>query len=129
MNERTTKTISILVSMAGLALLYYVSLSLGTIVNITDINIEDIGRKFSICGNITSHRTSNNHIFLTIEDGTAGMSFVIFNSSMKTLERMGINQTDFVKNKAICISGTVDEYPKGSGNLEMVYGGGDIDIH
>src|SRR3989344_4767552 len=79
MNEAATKTISVLVSIMGLILLYYVSANIQTgQTKISDITAEDIGSKALVCGNISSPKKSGEHIFLDIADETGKIRFVIF---------------------------------------------------
>lgn len=122
MDERSLKILSLICSAAGLALLFYISTRLESQpVAIGGITAENVGKKVLVCGEITSKRVANNHLFLELQDETGSISFVTFNNTALRLREQGNNVYNLSQNDRICAAGTVDEYPKGSGELEIVY--------
>jgi hypothetical protein len=52
---------------------------------------------------------------------------VVFNTTALMLNNSGKNLYEFDINDTICSTGIVDEYPKGSGSLEIIYRRGKIE--
>jgi len=130
MKESTIKILSLFISLVGIVLLYYISFFLGPQPTpIKSIDEKMVGFNVFVCGNISYKYTKNNHIFMNIKDGDSSIRFVIFNTSINTLARYGISPNNLSINKSICVGGVVDEYPPMSGNMEIVYRGGKIDVH
>ncbi len=130
MNEGTTKKISVLVAIIGLVLLYYVSANIQPVrADISTITAEDIGSTVLVCGNITTHREKDGHIFMDISDETGKIRLVVFSSYIGKVQDKGLGYSNFTAGRSICATGAVDEYPKGSGSLEIVYRGGEINVH
>jgi len=128
MQEKSLVFVALVLSLAGLLLIFVFSGNVGEAADIADIEIEDVGSAMKICGNITSARVSKNHIFLDIRDGTGTIKFVIFNTTALMLKERGISPYELGAGQSICAPGIVEEYPKGSGTLEMVYRAGTIEI-
>ena len=128
MEEHLLKILSIICSVAGLGLIFFISTQINAVVDIDTITIDDVGIGTNICGAITSKRMSNNHLFLDITDDTGSIRFVMFNTTALKLNETGISPYSLEKGTRICAPGVVDEYPKGSGKLEMVYRHGMIEI-
>lgn len=105
MEEKLLRNISIVCSIAGLALLFFISRIVE--LNQTDIiqiGYEDIGKNVKVCGLIASKFTSKNgHVFLKLKDKTESIDIVIFNNTAK---KFNLN----FKDKEVCITGIVDEY-------------------
>jgi aspartyl/asparaginyl-tRNA synthetase len=129
MEESTLKKLAVLCSIIGLVLLYYASIRIQECSDIYKITALDIGKSYRICGNITSVKVSNNHVFFDIKDKTDKIKFVIFNSSALKLNDSGTSPYDLKGGTQISASGIVDEYPKGTGELELVYRGGNIEVY
>ncbi len=128
MDERSMAAFSLLLSLAGLVLIYLFSGGTGEPTEIGAIDYQDIGTSVEVCGNVTSFRVSKNHIFMDLDDGTGRMTYVIFNSSAESLSDRGISPYTLGAGQEVCAPGVVDEYPKGSGEMEIVYKRGDIRI-
>jgi len=129
MNENTLKKLSIICSLAGLVLLFFATTQTQATTDINTITIDDMGKLFKVCGRIISTKTSNNHVFLDIEDNTGSIKFVIFNESALELNKTGISPFTLARGIEICAPGVVDEYPSGTGSLELVYRKGNIEVH
>ncbi len=129
MEETTLRNTAFFCSITGLILLFFVSNTMQTTLDISSITIDDVGKSVTICGTISSRRVYNNHIFMNIEDrGEGVIRFVIFNTTALKLNQTGTNPYKLKEGLEICAPGVVKEYPKGSGELELVYKKGDIII-
>lgn len=127
MDESQLKKIAIIISIIGLILLYYVStLPLSTI-KINELSIEDVGSNVKVCGEIKSISVSNKHIFFTLGDDTDEIEIVIFNSTALHMKESGHNLYEFSQGEEICIPGEINEYPKNSGEIELIYRQGIIE--
>lgn len=106
MNERFLLIISIVCSLAGLLLLFFISQTLElpqTAINL--ITADDIGKNVKICGEVTSKFVSKTrHVFLQLKDGSGRIDVVIFNKTVEKLNAYELNQSK------ICVIGSVDEY-------------------
>ena len=113
MEEKLIRNISIICSIIGLAVLFFLSTTIELKqTNINQINPEDEGKNVKICGNVSSKSISKtNHVFLKLRDNTGSIGIVIFNS---TTDKVNMN---FDKNSLICVVGSVDEYEK---KLEVI---------
>ena len=81
------------------------------------ITIADAGRTVQACGSVASVREKNSNVFLTLEEDGARLPLVVFASSAANLpELKGIQRGD-----RVCATAAVNEYPAGSGSLELVY--------
>ncbi|MFH1364027.1 MAG: OB-fold nucleic acid binding domain-containing protein [Candidatus Aenigmatarchaeota archaeon] len=127
MDESLIKKTALLCAIIGLLFLYYISSFTPEITQISEISIEDVGRSMKICGQIEESYTSNNHIFFTLNDGTNNIKVVVFNTTALRLNETGNNIYGFMPGDAICIPGVVDEYPKNSGEVELIYRQGTIE--
>lgn len=127
MEEKLIRNIALVCSVAGLILLFYAS---GQIesgpVDMGTIGIDDVGMGVRVCGTIVEKRVSNNHVFMTLGDGTGSIRLVVFNSTALKLKGSGIDVYGFSEGESICSTGVVDEYPRGSGLLELIYRRGSI---
>ncbi len=128
MEETTLRNTALLCSIIGLILLFYISNQIQATININTITIDDVGKGFRVCGTISSKRVSNNHIFLDIEDQTGSIKLVIFNTTALKLNETGVSPYELRAGIEICAPGIAEEYPKGTGELELVYRRGDIVI-
>ena len=129
MEEATLKKLAILCCIIGLFLLFYTSNQIQECVDISTITIDDIGRQLRVCGTITSRRVSSNHIFLDVKDKTGTIKFVIFNTTAQKLNKPGANPYGIRIGHEMNASGVVEEYPKGTGRLELIYRRGNIEIY
>jgi DNA/RNA endonuclease YhcR with UshA esterase domain len=128
MEENTIRNTALICSIIGLALLFWISNEIQATSDINTITIDDIGKGFKVCGTINSRRVSNNHIFLEIEDKTGTIRFVMFNTTALKLNETGVSPYELTEGTEICAPGVAEEYPKGTGELELVYRRGDIII-
>lgn len=128
MKEKNLRNLALICSVAGLILLFFISTQITSPeIEIEKITLDDVGNNVKVCGTITSKRVSNNHIFMTLEDPTASIRFVIFNSTALGLKNKGNNVYELNEKDSICTFGVVEEYPKGSGQLELIYRKGTIE--
>jgi len=106
MEEKFIRNISIICSVIGLAVLFFLSKTIELKqTNINQITPDDTGKNVKVCGNVSSKSISKtNHIFLKLKDNTGSIEIVIFNS---TTDKVALN---FDKNSNICVVGSVDEY-------------------
>lgn len=107
MEEKFVRNISIICSIAGLSLLFFISKSMELPqTKVNQITVDDIGMNARLCGNIISKSVSKNqHVFLKLQDETGIIDIVAFNSSAKSL-----GAYDVEKNDNVCIVGQVNEY-------------------
>ena len=124
MDEKNILVIAFVCAIAGLALMYVAPFI--DVTNIGSISMDDVGRGIKVCGTIDSKRVSNNHIFLDLHDITGKIKLVIFNNTALSLNKSGNDIFSLSKGEEICSLGVVDEYPKGSNELELVYRSGNI---
>lgn len=112
MEERLLRNISIICSLVGLALLFFLSKTIELKpTDISQITYEDIGKNVKVCGEVASKFVSkNNHVFLQVQDKNGIISIVIFNNTAK---KLNLN----LDSKKVCITGTVDEYKE---KLEII---------
>lgn len=123
--EETAVKLAIVCSLAGLVLLYFSSVWIEPVqTRIGDMTIEDVGSTFMVCGNLTSRHVSKGHVFLTIADESGSMKLVFFNSTVQSVKTRGFDIYDLPG--SLCVQARVEEYPKGTGGLELVYKGGRI---
>jgi len=111
MEEKFIRNISIVCSVAGLALLFFVSRSIELKqTDIIQISYDDIGKNVKICGEVVSKFVSKTgHVFFKLKGETDGIDVVIFNNTAKKFN------SNF--DKEVCVTGTVDEY---EGKLEII---------
>jgi exonuclease VII large subunit len=105
MKENLIRNISIVCSVVGLVILFFLSrvIQLNQ-TNINKISYEDVGKNVKICGELISKYSSKTgHQFLKIKDSTGSITAVIFNTTAKKFD---LNSID----KKICVIGSVDEY-------------------
>jgi DNA/RNA endonuclease YhcR with UshA esterase domain len=127
MRETRLRNLALLCSILGLIVLFYASQNIqAEHININAIIVDDIGNTVKICGEITYKRVSNNHVFFDIKDSTGTIDVVIFNTTAMGLKNKGTDVYDFKQGESICLVGAVSEYPKGSGQLELIYRTGEI---
>lgn len=107
MKEKTLLQISILCSILGLMLLFYLSETVE--LSQTDINKitpEDIGKNVKVCGKIDSRTISKNqHVLIKLQDNSGVIDLVVFNNTAESLDAYKIN-----KGVYLCFVGTVDKY-------------------
>lgn len=107
MKEKNLLYISIISSLAGLALLYFVSQNVELVqAKISTITPDDIGKNVKVCGEIVSKSVSKTkHIFLKLKDESGEIDLVVFNNTAGKL-----NTYDLDKNDRICAVGSVNEF-------------------
>lgn len=128
MDERQLKYLSLACSIAGLLVLSYAASNIQhERADIKSISLENLGNTAKACGQISSKRVSNNHIFFKINDSTGSINFIIFNTTALRLNESGTDIYNFSAGEAFCAPGIVSEYPKGSGQLELIYRSGKIE--
>lgn len=129
MNESLLKKLAAICALFGLGLLYVISIQIQGCADIDSITIADVGKRFVACGTISGMSVKNNHIFFDVADDSGSIRFVIFNTSAIKLNESGISPYSLKKGGQIRASGIADEYPKGSGRLELIYRGGNIEVY
>lgn len=92
-------------------------------VEIQDINRGMIDEEVSIEGVVSDVKSSasKSSYFLTVNDGTAQMSLIIFESQLAQLEDNGIDIESY-KGKKVNVVGTVTQY---NSQLELILSSGD----
>lgn len=116
MDDKELRNLSVLISIFGVVLLYFVANNLEPeVVRISDIEYKDVGKTVKITGKITSRYDSKGHIFLKVSDGTSEILVPVFENLVK---RLSIEEKEgFVKGKGIEVVGEVQEY---NGELEII---------
>lgn len=107
MREEFLLQISIACSLAGLALLFFISQTMELEqTSIGKIIPDDIGKNVKVCGEIISKSESKTkHVFLQLRDDSGKIELVIFNNTAEKLNAYELNKQD-----RICVVGLVDEY-------------------
>ncbi len=130
MEEKVIRNIALLCSVVGLVLLYFASSMIGsTHMRIGEISIDSVGMGVKICGIVENKKVSNNNVFLMVGDGSGSIKLVIFGKSALKLNESSIDVHGLCSEDEICSTGVVDEYPRGSGELEIKYTGGNISLY
>lgn len=119
LSKRFLLLASLLVSLAGLVLIYIAAISLEPKqITISDITAEMEGRKVSTTGHLVEKREhKDGHLFLTIEDNKTKIQVPLFSDLMKKLNDVGITKNDFTLGSTISVEGTLESY---KGNLQIV---------
>ena len=114
MEEKFIRNISIICSIAGLALLFFISKSVELPqTKVNQITVDDIGMNTKLCGEIISKSVSkNHHVFFKLQDETGVIDIVAFNNSAKLLGAYDVKKNDYA-----CIVGQVNEYQN---RLELI---------
>ncbi|MFH1978192.1 MAG: OB-fold nucleic acid binding domain-containing protein [Candidatus Aenigmatarchaeota archaeon] len=128
MDNRSLKMLSIISSVLGLVILFLVVNQPSTQMSIESITIEDVGRQVKICGEVESKTVSNNHIFFTVGDSTGSMKIVIFNTTAIHLNESKNSPYEINIGNSMCAPGIISEYPENSGELEIIYRLGIIEV-
>ena len=92
-------------------------------IDIKDINRGMIDEEVKITGVITevSQSISKTSYFLTINDGEAQISLIIFESQVAEIQSRNLDIEDF-KNRKVEVVGTITEY---NSDLELILSNGD----
>lgn len=129
MREKTLRHLAVICAVLGLGLLFYVSEVMETqAVKIASVGIDDVGIGVKVCGVVMDKRVSKNHIFMDLRDESGDIRLVIFNTTALALKGAGIDLYAVPIGKDLCSTGVVSEYPKGSGELELIYRRGSIGL-
>jgi aspartyl/asparaginyl-tRNA synthetase len=118
MEEGRARTLALLCSVAGLVIIYFSSTLVeqaSAPVEINTLSLDDVGTSAKVCGSVAGAKTSKGNIFLQMQDNTSSVRLVIFNS---TASRMDIGAV--LNLSSICALGQVQEYPPGSGEIELI---------
>ena len=126
MDERLLRKLSMLGVGIGMVILVFISSLAQGCTDIGSISIEDVGAWRTVCGDVDSVYITKGHIFFDISDETSKIKFVIFNSSIAGLDPFGVNLYNIKTGTPMNASGIVEEYPSGSGKLQIVYKRGNI---
>ena len=122
MQEKTLKILATTIAIIGVFILFFVSENIeASGMLIKDINLGKEGEAVKICGRITNKLISNNHIFLDIYDSSGSIKVVVFNSTSLNLNRSGTDLFSLENEQEICVTGLVDEFPAGSGKVNIIY--------
>ena len=115
LSKKFLLTVSLVISLAGLVLIYAASLNTAPQkIPIGDITSDMEGRTVTITGHISQKRdTTDGHLFLTLSDKKNDVQVPIFSDLMKSMEKIGVTKSDFRINSTISVQGTVGIY-KGS---------------
>ncbi|WP_458453555.1 exodeoxyribonuclease VII large subunit [Methanobrevibacter sp.] len=92
-------------------------------VDIKDINRAMIDEEVKVDGVITdvAQSSSKTSYFLTISDGEAQISLIIFESQVADIQSRNLDINDF-KNRKVSVVGTITEY---NSDLELILSSGD----
>lgn len=114
MKARLLLYVSIICSVAGLILLYFISQNVELLYTpISQITADDIGKNVKVCGEVTSKSVSkNDHVFLSLNDSSGVTDVVVFSNIAEKLNAQEVKKEDI-----ICVIGTVDEYQE---SLEII---------
>ena len=123
MRENAIRNIALICAVAGLIMLYYASIQP---INISKITLDYVGTSVNVCGGIEWKSISNNHVFMELGDITGKIRLVIFNTTALRLNDSGFDVYGISRGDNICYTGIVEEYPEGSGKLELIYRRGNI---
>ena len=118
MEEGKAKLLALACSVLGLAILYGSSILLeqsSVPASISTLSLDYVGSSAKVCGNITEARATKGAVFLTLDDGTGSIRLVVFNNTHT-------NQSIYATKKGgtLCAFGQTQEYPPGSGEIELV---------
>ncbi len=107
MEEKFIRNISIVCSVVGLVLLFFISRNVDlSQTGIGKITTDDVGKNVKVCGEIASKSVSKTqHVFLKLTDDTGSIDIVVFNSSAGNFDAYNIEKDD-----KVCITGQVNEY-------------------
>ena len=124
MEERTAKMLALACSVAGLAILYFSSALMEQAslpADIKTLSLDDVGSSAKVCGSVTGLKNTKGNLLFSIADNrtdsihTDSIHAVIFNSTASRLNVSGISNGN-----NICLLGQIQEYPPGSGVIEIV---------
>lgn len=128
MRENAARALAVIIAISGLILLYFVSENIETsALALKDISLEKEGEMIKTCGEISNTRVSNNHIFWDLRDNTGSTRIVVFNYTSLLLKKRHIDLFS-VKDGFVCVTGIVDEYPPGSGRINIIYRKSDLEF-
>jgi DNA/RNA endonuclease YhcR with UshA esterase domain len=112
MEERFLSVVSLVCSVVGLVLLFFISASVtGAVTKAQDISSGDVGRLVTVCGELSSvHVSKSRHLFLVVD----GLDVVVFNG---TIRDIGLDVKGLKTGSRVCVQGTVQKY---KGKLEII---------
>jgi aspartyl/asparaginyl-tRNA synthetase len=117
MDEGRARILALFCSVLGIAFLFVASSWIEQYSEpsmISGLSLDDVGYGIKVCGNATDVRSSKGNIFFGITDGTGTLNSVIFSNILHG------NTTGLENNMPICATGELEEYPPGSGSLEII---------
>lgn len=113
MRDETLLKLSLVTSIIGLILLFYLAQTQAQVIAISSISQDDIGRTVLLKGNITSVFTSDKGtVFLKISDKTGELNAVIFKNLVSKLSAYGLQ-----KGQQVQVEGKMNEY---EGEFEII---------
>jgi len=119
MEERSVKMLALACSVAGLAILYFSSALMEQAslpADIKTLSLDDVGSSAKVCGSVTGLKNSKGNLLFSISDNrTDSIHAVVFNSTASRLNVSGI-----LNGNDVCLLGQIQEYPPGSGVIEIV---------
>src|SRR5437870_2875644 len=99
-SDRKLKIVSFVVALAGICIIYLVSIFTGhNIMEIGSISEDDVGKYIVINGTIDSVNTNNGNLFIEIHDRTGKINTVVFE---RTAHDIG---TGFKENDMVMVEG------------------------
>lgn len=123
MNERNAMRLALMCSVVGLILLFLFSSwaeQSAAPARISELSLDNMGSGVKLCGNLTGMRVNKGHVFMQVDDGTGSMRVVVFNNTASRINQSGSGVFSLKSGDGICASGQLEEYPPGSGELELV---------
>lgn len=117
MDERRLGRLALLCALIGVAGLALASQQLlAEPVSLNGLTIADAGIATHACGTVAAARARNGHYFFTLEEDGTRVPLVVFSSAAGQIDAAAVRRGD-----RLCAVATVNEYPPGSGELELVY--------
>ncbi|MGC8850814.1 MAG: OB-fold nucleic acid binding domain-containing protein [Candidatus Micrarchaeia archaeon] len=118
MQEKGIIFFCVIVSLAGVAALFFLSWSLEPRkAAINELGLEDVGKKVLVSGFVASARKSGGNYFLKVCDSSACIQVPVFSSVAARMKERGFDAGSVGKGDFIEVVGAVSEY---GGELEVV---------
>ncbi|MCD6477650.1 MAG: OB-fold nucleic acid binding domain-containing protein [Candidatus Aenigmarchaeota archaeon] len=114
MIEKDLRNVSLILSIAGLVVLFIGVNYADVSTNISDIDNNYIGKVVSVKGEISSYFYNGKHLFFDIQDDTGKIRVVFFENVMKN---QNIDPNRMKNGDVITVRGNVENY---KGRLEIV---------
>lgn len=112
-SDKRLKIISLVVSLAGIFIIFLVSMFTGhAIVDIGSITEDDVGKYVMVNATIGGVSLNNGNLFIEIYDGTGKINAVMFERTAR-----GMDLYSFKEKDSVLVEGQVNTY---KGKLEII---------